>query len=128
MKDEKEGGAPVGAPLSFHPSSFKLQPYSPMSLRIIRLLLPVELDARGDAVVLAGEDVILPQGEALPVVGAEDAAQVGVAVEDDAEQVVRLALVPVGGRPEADDARHVRLGARAVDLDRDSVPEVVRPE
>ncbi|MNC91285.1 hypothetical protein D3C83_75170 [compost metagenome] len=35
------------------------------------------------------------------VVG-EDAAQVGVALEDDAEQVERLALEPVRHRPDVD--------------------------
>src|SRR6478672_8707306 len=39
----------------------------------------------------------------------EDPPQVGVAVEDDAEHVVRLALAPVGARPHARERRHVRI-------------------
>ena len=42
----------------------------------------------------------------------QDAAQIGVAVEDDAEHVERLALEPVGAGPHADE--RVDLGAVAV--------------
>src|SRR6187399_3402893 len=41
------------------------------------------------------------------VVG-EDAAQVEVAVEDDAEEVERLALEPVGRAPDLAEGRHLR--------------------
>src|SRR3990167_4913509 len=48
-----------------------------------------------DPVVFLGNDVVLAQRMAHPVLGAEDAHQVGVALVDDAEQVEGLALVPV---------------------------------
>src|SRR4051812_8516549 len=52
----------------------------------------------------------------LVVLGHEDAAQVGVPVEADAEHVEDLALLVVGGREEVNDRRHhrvVRAHARA---------------
>ena len=49
-------------------------------------------------------------------------AQVRVAVEDDAEHLVRLALVPVGGGPEVADRRDVRVVVRAAHLHRQRVP------
>src|SRR4051812_29830496 len=52
---------------------------------VIRLLLPVELDAGRDPVIFAGEDVVLAQREPLPIVGQEDAAEVRVTVESHAE-------------------------------------------
>ena len=48
--------------------------------------------------------VVLAQRVALPGGRHQDAAQVRVAVEADAEHVPDLALVPVGGRPDAGDA------------------------
>ena len=54
------------------------------SFRIIRLLLPIQLDAVGNAVIFAGEDVVFAQWIADPIVGAENAPQVRVAIEDDA--------------------------------------------
>src|SRR5687767_5040535 len=71
-----------------------------LSLRIIRLLLPVQFHRARNAVILAREDVILPQREPDPVVGAEDPAKVRVAVEEDPEHVVRLPLVPIRGLPD----------------------------
>jgi hypothetical protein len=92
-------------------------------------LLPVELDAAGDAVVLAGEDVVLAEGVSFPVVGEEDSAEVGVAVEGDPHEVVGLAFVPVGGGPEVDDGGEAgALGAGAVDLDGEAVADGKAPE
>src|SRR5437870_3705788 len=50
----------------------------------------------GDAVVLLGLDEVLAQRVARPVLRHEDAAQVGMALEDDTEEVEGLALLPVG--------------------------------
>ena len=51
----------------------------------LRFLLPVEFDAAGDAVDFAGEDVVFAERVADPIVREQDAAGVGVAVEDNAE-------------------------------------------
>src|SRR5947207_11244506 len=98
------------------------------SFRIIRLLLPIQLDAAGDAVVLAREDVVLAQWIADPIVGAENAPQVRVAIEDDAEHVVSLALVPVGGAPQIGDAGDVRIVARTKNFDGKFVLEIEAPQ
>src|SRR5215210_4109390 len=73
--------------------------------------------------LLAGEPnrlpahrVTLAQRVALPVVGHQDPAQVRVAREADAHHVPRLSLVPVGGRPDRDDALD-RLAVVEPDLD-----------
>src|SRR5919206_3469435 len=55
---------------------------------------------------LAADRVVLAQRVPLPVVVHDDPRQVGVALDADAHQVPGLALVPVGGRPYLDDARH----------------------
>src|SRR5690606_37731658 len=59
------------------------------------------------------ERVVLPLRVALPVVRHQNSGQPGVAVEDDAEHVVDLPLLPVGGRVDLGDAGQVRI------LDRD---------
>jgi len=59
-----------------------------------------------------------------PVVGHLDPGECRVPVEDDAEEVVRLALVPVGGRVHAHHRRDVRVCVRAHHLEPD--PAVVR--
>src|SRR5207245_11752674 len=59
---------------------------------------------------LAEGDVILPQWKPLPGRRHQDAAQVRVPVELDAEQVPGLPLVPVGGGPDRGKARDVRIG------------------
>ena len=56
---------------------------------------------------LAADRIVLAQRVALPVLGHEQPLEVRVAVEDDPHQVELLALVPVAGRPDGDDARHV---------------------
>src|SRR4051812_7853088 len=64
--------------------------------------------ARHDLVVLAlanaAERVVLAQRVAAEAVPREDAAQVRVAGEDDAEHVVGFALHPLRARPHAADA------------------------
>src|SRR5205807_6386441 len=76
------------------------------SFRSFRFLV-----ARGQVLVFdrhLAHRVVLAQRVALPFVGHEDAAQVGVALEDDAEHVIGLPLEPVGPRPDAGDTRHCR--------------------
>src|SRR5262249_3667283 len=68
---------------------------------------------------LVAERRVLAQRPALPVVGQENPRQVGMTVEDDAVEVVRLALVPVGGRPHAGHGGHARRGLVELDLERD---------
>src|SRR5437588_8558710 len=68
---------------------------------------------------LAKRDVILAQREPLPVRGHQDAAQVGVAVELDAEQVPGLPFVPAGGRPDRRQAGDVGVGHGRGGLDPD---------
>src|SRR5439155_7495098 len=70
----------------------------------------------GEADRLAAERVVLAQGVALPVVLHQDPGEVRVALGADAHQVPGLALVPVGGRPDRDDARN-RLAVVEPDLD-----------
>src|SRR5256885_16604823 len=62
---------------------------------------------------LAADGVVAAQRVSDPVVGHEDSRQLGMAVEDDSEHVVRLALVPVGGRKQV--LHRVDLGRLAVD-------------
>src|SRR5512144_42074 len=71
----------------------------------------------------AAERVVLALRVARPVVGHLDAGQRRVAVEDDPEEVVGLALVPVAGRVRRDDGRDVRVAVGAGDLEPD--PAVV---
>src|SRR5882724_1399599 len=52
------------------------------------------------------EGVFLPERVALPVIGKQDARQVGMAGEADAEEIERLALVPVCRRPDRADGRN----------------------
>src|SRR5256712_3709610 len=68
---------------------------------------------------LADGDVVLAQGEAFPGFRHQDAAQVGVAVEPDAEQVPGLALVPVRSGPDRREAGDVwiRHGGGGLDPD-----------
>src|SRR5689334_17082065 len=54
---------------------------------------------RRDAVVLVFFAVVLAQRVSLPVVGKKEPPQIGVPLEQNAEQIVALALLPVGDRP-----------------------------
>src|SRR5688572_19253042 len=55
---------------------------------------------------LSAERVVLAERMPVPVVLHEDADEVRVALELDAHHVPGLPLVPVGGRPDGDEARH----------------------
>src|SRR2546421_8077999 len=66
-------------------------------------LQPLELLIAEDDRLTEG-DVVLAQREAFPGWRHQDAAQVGMTVEADAEQVPGLAFVPVGGGPNLGQA------------------------
>jgi len=70
-------------------------------------MLPVQLHASRDAVILAGELIILAERVTFPIVGAQDPAEIGVAREIDAEEIKGFTLVPVGGGPEVGDGIRV---------------------
>ena len=72
--------------------------------------------------------VVLAERVADPVVRQHDAAKVRVTGEVDAEQVVDLALEPVGGLPHALDARDRRARAVELDLEHDRVTVGVREQ
>src|SRR3989442_15810361 len=74
-----------------------------------------------DAVVLLGLDEVLAQRMPRPVLRHEDAAEVGVALEDDAEEVEALALLPVGVAPQPGNRGDDRIVTRRVDLEREEV-------
>ena len=57
----------------------------------------------------AAERVVLAPRVALPVVGHLDPGQRGMAVEDEPEEVPGLPLVPVAGRVDAHQRRHVGI-------------------
>src|SRR5918995_2772046 len=62
------------------------------------------------------DSVVLAQGMAFPLVGHQDAREVGMAFEDDAEHVVRLTLHEVGRRPHAHNRRNRRSFPRRHDV------------
>src|SRR6184192_742114 len=64
-------------------------------------------------------DVVLAQREPFQGVWHQDAAQVGMAVKADAEQVPGLAFVPVGGGPDRGQAGGVWIRHRGGGLDPD---------
>jgi len=45
----------------------------------------------------------------LPIIGQQNATQIGMAVEDHAKQIKRLALVPIRRSPNAGDTRYVSV-------------------
>ena len=71
----------------------------------------------------AAEWVVLALRVADPIVGHLDPGQTRMAVEDDAEEVVGLPLVPVAGGVDAEQRRDVRVGVGAGHLELD--PAVV---
>src|SRR5262249_35330156 len=81
-----------------------------------------------DAVVLARKYIVFAQRVALPVIGAQDPSQVGMPVENDAEHVIGLTLVPIGGRPEIPDAANTRIVSGAKDLYCKAVPQFEAPQ
>src|SRR5581483_5883888 len=66
------------------------------------------LELHGDA----PDRVVLAQRVPFPVVGHEDARQIGMALEDDPEQVVDLALHRLGPREQLEEGRQCRLPLR----------------
>ena len=72
-----------------------------------------------------GQRVRLAQDVVAEPLLREQGAQVGVAVEDEAEHLRRLPLVPVGGLPEVADRRHVSIVGRAANLHSGRVAELV---
>src|SRR5262245_65237350 len=56
---------------------------------------------------------VFAQGVPLEIVGHQDAPQVGVVLEADADQVEGLALVPVGAAPDGRDAGDLPFFAEA---------------
>src|SRR2546422_6092544 len=76
---------------------------------------------RRDTMVLLGLDEVLAQGMPRPVLRHEDAAQVRVAVEDDAEKVEHLALLPVGVAPHNRYRGDDGVVARGADLEGEEV-------
>ena len=60
--------------------------------------------------------IILPQGMPFPVVGHEQPAEIGVALETNPEHVENFPLVPVGRRPQIGYVRVVRVFSLQVDF------------
>ena len=75
----------------------------------------------GRAGRVVGQVEVLAQREARVLGRHEDAAQVAVALEDDAEHVVGLALQPLRARPQESDRGAARVLARQA-LDDDAQP------
>ena len=92
-----------------------------LGLEVVVVLLRPRAPSSGIVVLALGQQpalagvVVLAQGVALEGLVGQDALEVGVALEADAEHVVGLALEPVGRLPHAVDGRHRRvvLGAPA---------------
>src|SRR5579864_3908042 len=59
---------------------------------------------------LAKGDIVLAQGMSFPGFRHQDAAEIGVTIEGDAQQIPGLPLMPVGRRPDAGQAGNVRIG------------------
>src|SRR5262245_16303720 len=68
--------------------------------------------------LLVAERRVLAERPAVPVVGEQDAREVGMPGEGDAEEVVGLALVPVRGRPHARNGRDRRMLVGELGLER----------
>src|SRR5438105_12379843 len=75
------------------------------------LITAVHVARYGEVDRLRAERLAAPERKALPVIRQHDAAQEGVAIEADAEEVEELALVEVGARQAGGQAG--RLGVRA---------------
>src|SRR5438874_600971 len=82
-------------------------------------LPPLRSLAGDDLVVFAladsAERVVFAEGVTAEAVPGEDAAEIGVADEDDAEHVVDLALHPLGPGPDASDAVDLEAGVALLD-------------
>src|SRR6266498_3113220 len=72
---------------------------------------------RADAVVFFFLDVVLAQRVSYPIFRQHDASQIAVALKNDTEQIVNLALEPVRDLPHAFDRSDFWIGARQIDLE-----------
>jgi hypothetical protein len=61
--------------------------------------------------VLLKNVVVLAKRVALPLVGEQNALQVGMATKGDAKEVEDFALEPIGGGPDGDEAAGLFIGA-----------------
>src|SRR5436190_15083398 len=93
---------------SFSGSSWVPKTGAPTSSVSSKSLIPARhlVLVEGEQDRLAAHREVAALGPALVVLGHEDPAHVGVPLEGDAEHVVDLALLEVGGRVEVDDRRH----------------------
>src|SRR5215207_1542288 len=100
--------APVAEDFAYAALVWRLQDFEPVAatLRELFLLHFVEDGkvARRPGVLHELQRVVLAQRVAVPVLRQKDSAQVWVAHERDAEEVVGFALHPVGRGPDARDA------------------------
>src|SRR5581483_11506311 len=76
--------------------------------------------AAGELHALAAERIVFALWMAHPVVRHEDAAQIGMPAEADAEEIVDLALREARPRIDAGDARHDRVILRYGDFQEDA--------
>src|SRR5258708_19362783 len=85
---------------------------SPVSTGAGRSIVAIDLPCDREVDGLRAERFGAAQGVAAPLVGKHDAAQIGVALKVDAEEVKELALVPVGAGDNSGNAGSVPAGAR----------------
>src|SRR5581483_5133671 len=64
----------------------------------------------GRRVLVDLDRIVLPERIAVPVLRHQQPPRIGVAVEDDAEEIPHLTLEPVRCRPDTAHRRHVRVG------------------
>src|SRR5262245_25641391 len=90
--------------------------------------LPLEVVVPGvvDAAVVRREDVVLAQRVPLPVLREQQAAEIGMAVEADAEEIEGLALEPVRPAPDRGHGLRRRLRLRHFHLEHGAVAERIR--
>src|SRR5262245_47379967 len=66
--------------------------------------------------------IVLPKRIAVPILGHQQAARIGMTVERDAEKIPDLALEPVRRGPQIADRRHVRIVAVQAHLQAEALP------
>ncbi len=95
------------------------------------LLLLIEPNNRafadgGDTVVFKRLDEIFAERMAGPIFGHQDAAEVSMTFEVDAEEIEDFPFHPVGGMPDLFDRGDGRIVARELDLEHAAVAMLVR--